>query len=62
VQKINSLVLTIHKLLVIDWLAYVHDILQPAMPLRRRRPWAFAYNAYAIIRPCVESLELAACV
>jgi len=30
VQKIDSLVLKMHKTLVLDWLAYVENILQPS--------------------------------
>jgi len=30
VQKIESLVLTMHETLLTDWLTYVRDILQPS--------------------------------
>lgn len=56
VQK-SSLVLTVHKTLVIDWLTYVQNIFWPSFvgPFDIVRPDAFAYKAYAIIRPCQTS-------
>jgi len=60
--KINSLVLTMHKTLLIDWLTYVQNILQPSfvgprhLPIVPKpyntRPWV---SLYATGRGCYET-------